>query len=325
MPANSVELSSLLPAGSVLPFGEHHEVPTGDGGQLHSVVAGTGTPLVLTHGALMSLDAWALLWQPLLTAGHRLIGYDLRGHGRSTLGRSGFGVEVYAQDLLAVLDHFEVRGGVVVGHSTGGIGALALAVTAPVAAGRHLVGQALISTAAQGLGGRLQNRLLAPIVFSGLVHNVLRRRRLGTLFTSTLFGSHPDSNLVEFARRIMAAAPRQTTIEAPKAVFRFDFRDRLSQVELPTLVLCGGKDHTVKPEQAQALAERIPVASLQRYPDVGHLVVLERAEQITAAITRFTLEPSTPFSDPPDDQHGQSRAQDRSKRSTARPRPFGDP
>jgi pimeloyl-ACP methyl ester carboxylesterase len=36
------------------------------------------------------------LWQPLLAAGHQVIAYDLRGHGRSTLGRSGFGVRAYA-------------------------------------------------------------------------------------------------------------------------------------------------------------------------------------------------------------------------------------
>jgi non-heme chloroperoxidase len=204
-----------------------HQVPTSDGTRLHAIVAGSGTPLVLTHGALLSLEAWAPLWQPLLAAGHRLIAYDLRGHGQSTLGRAGFSVQAYAQDLAAVLDHFDVRHGVVVAHSTGGVGALALAVTASADTAARLAGQVLISTAPQGIGDSLQNRLLAPIVFSGLVHKLVGRRRLGTLFTRTLFGPDPDPDLVEFARRLMAATPRQTTIDAPKAVLRFDFGDRL--------------------------------------------------------------------------------------------------
>jgi non-heme chloroperoxidase len=247
-----------------------------------------GRPLVLTHGALLSLEAWALLWQPLLAAGHQLIAYDLRGHGRSTLGRSGFGVQAYAQDLAAVLDHFDVRQGVVVAHSTGGIGALALAVDAPTSAHARLAGQVLISTPPQGIGDSLQTRLLAPIVLSGLIHQVLGRRRLGTLFIRSLFGADPDPDLVEFARRLMAQAPRQTTIDAPKAVLRFDFRERLDQVTLPTLVLAGSKDRSVKPEHTQALADGIPQASLQRFPGAGHLVVLERAHQIAGAITQFT-------------------------------------
>ena len=146
MSAALPRLSSLLPADSSLPAGEPHQVPTGDGGQLHAIAAGTGRPLVLTHGALLSLEAWALLWQPL-AVGHQVIAYDLRGHGHSTLGRSGFGVQAYAQDLAAVLDHFDVRHGVVVAHSTGGIGALALAVDAPADTAAHLAGQVLISTA----------------------------------------------------------------------------------------------------------------------------------------------------------------------------------
>ena len=287
MSTTSPGLSRLLPIGSSLPAGDRHQVPTGDGTRLHAIVAGAGRPLVLTHGALLALEAWALLWQPLLAAGHQLIAYDLRGHGRSTLGRSGFGVQPYAQDLAAVLDHFDVRQGVVVAHSTGGIGALALAVGAPAETAAHLTGQVLISTPPQGIGDSLQNRLLAPLVFSGLIHQVLRRRRLGTLFARTLFGSHPDPDLVEFARRLMAEASRQATIDAPKAVLRFDFRDRLDQVTLPTLVLCGREDRSVKPEHTQALADGIPQARLRRFPGAGHLVVLERAEQIALAVTEF--------------------------------------
>jgi len=37
---------------SLLPVGERHQVPTGDGTRLHAIVAGAGTPLVLTRGAL---------------------------------------------------------------------------------------------------------------------------------------------------------------------------------------------------------------------------------------------------------------------------------
>jgi pimeloyl-ACP methyl ester carboxylesterase len=124
-------------------------------------------------------------------------------------------------------------------------------------------------------------------VLSGLIHEVVRRRRLGTLFTRTLFGADPDPDLVEFARRLMAAAPRQTTIDAAKAVLRFDFQDRLDQVTLPTLVLAGSKDRSVKPEHTRALADGIPQARLRRFPGAGHLVVLERAHQIALAVTEF--------------------------------------
>jgi hypothetical protein len=50
MSTASPGLSSLLPAGSALPVGDRHRVATGDGTRLHAIVAGAGTPLVLTHG-----------------------------------------------------------------------------------------------------------------------------------------------------------------------------------------------------------------------------------------------------------------------------------
>jgi pimeloyl-ACP methyl ester carboxylesterase len=58
-------------------------------------------------------------------------------------------------------------------------------------------------------------------------------------------------------------------------------------VTLPTLVLAGSKDRSVKPEHTQTLADGIPRATLQRFPGAGHLVQLERAEQIASAITEF--------------------------------------
>ena len=56
---------------------------------------------------------------------------------------------------------------------------------------------------------------------------------------------------------------------------------------LPTLILSGGKDRSVKPTHTQALADGIPQAKLQRFPGAGHLVVLERAHQIALAVTQF--------------------------------------
>ena len=50
MSFGSSELSSLLPAGSVVPSGEGAQVSTADGGQLHAVAAGAGRPLELTMG-----------------------------------------------------------------------------------------------------------------------------------------------------------------------------------------------------------------------------------------------------------------------------------
>ncbi len=114
-----------------------------------------------------------------------------------------------------------------------------------------------------------------PLVLSGLAHQLLHRRRLGT-GSRARCGAHPDPALAEFARRIM----RQTSIEATKAVWRFDFHDQLGPGRAANAGAVRRRGPLGQPEHARALADGIPQASVQRFPGAGHLVVLERAEPI---------------------------------------------
>jgi hypothetical protein len=90
-------------------MGTAQRVRSYDGTELAVLVAGDGPSLVFAYGSLVSSVSWALMWRPLLDAGYRLIAYDLRGHGLSTLGADGFGAAPYGRDLAAVLDNAKGR------------------------------------------------------------------------------------------------------------------------------------------------------------------------------------------------------------------------
>ena len=198
--------------------GGDHRVPSDDGTDLSAGVAGDGLSLVAgTRGAGL-LGGVGTVWPALLREGHRLIAYDLRGHGRSSVGADGLGTRQYGRDLASVLEHFDVRGGIVVVHSAGAIGALALGAERPSLLSERVRGLVLASASPAGLGDSLQNRLLAPIVLSGLIGLVLRRPRPGRAFARTLFGERADRQQVEFARRLMAMTPARTQGEAPRAL-----------------------------------------------------------------------------------------------------------
>ena len=76
-----------------------------DGTVLRALVAGKVPTAVLAHGYGGSVAAWNIVWDALVARGHRVIAFDQRGHGRSTLGSAGSGSEAMAADCVAVLDH----------------------------------------------------------------------------------------------------------------------------------------------------------------------------------------------------------------------------
>jgi 3-oxoadipate enol-lactonase len=100
---------------------------TAGGGRLYYETAGDGPAVVLIHGGSVDLRMWDEQL-PELSAGHRVIRYDLRGLGRSALPSAPYRM---IDDVVAVLDHLGVADAAIVGFSTGGAIALELAVRHP--------------------------------------------------------------------------------------------------------------------------------------------------------------------------------------------------
>ncbi|MEX2447087.1 MAG: alpha/beta fold hydrolase [Dehalococcoidia bacterium] len=95
-----------------------------DGVRLHYRAAGRarrGQPaLVFVHGWCSNLEHWAPVMDAF-AATHRVVGFDLRGHGRSDAPPRGYTMRRFADDMAAVADAAGVKSAVVVGHSLGGV------------------------------------------------------------------------------------------------------------------------------------------------------------------------------------------------------------
>jgi pimeloyl-ACP methyl ester carboxylesterase len=92
--------------------------------------AGEGTPVVLLHGLTATRRYVVMGSKNLERGGHRVIAYDARGHGRSAPG-DGYGYDVLAADLLAVLDDRGIERAVLAGASMGAHTLLRLALEHP--------------------------------------------------------------------------------------------------------------------------------------------------------------------------------------------------
>lgn len=98
------------------------EILSRPGATLHYADSGgTGTPLVFTHGAGVDHAMFDAQFASAVDAGHRVITWDLRGHGSSTLESGArFSGDDAVHDLAALIDHLGIARPTLIGHSLGG-------------------------------------------------------------------------------------------------------------------------------------------------------------------------------------------------------------
>ncbi|HEY4269378.1 MAG TPA: alpha/beta hydrolase [Galbitalea sp.] len=95
-------------------------ITTSDGTEIYYTEAGTGQPIILSHGWPLSSDAWQVELKVFADAGYRAIAHDRRGHGRSSKTYFGNDMDTYASDLAELVENLDLHDIILVGHSTGG-------------------------------------------------------------------------------------------------------------------------------------------------------------------------------------------------------------
>ena len=272
--------------------------------------------VVFVHGYTLSMASWTFqrrtLAAELATAnGHRpdarLVFYDQRGHGSSGRGTAeNSTIEQLARDLSAVLEARVPRGPVVlVGHSMGGMTIMGLAAMRPELFGSKVVGVALISTSSGNLADlrfglpELLTRVRAA-VFPVAAWTMRRRpafaertRRMAADVVSAATRSlsfasgDVDPALVHYVDAMIAGTPVDVIAEFYPALAGLDHTGSLTPLrDVPTLVLTGDKDKMIPKEHSELIVERLPDAEFVVVPDAGHMVLLEKPDEVTAALSR---------------------------------------
>jgi pimeloyl-ACP methyl ester carboxylesterase len=294
------------PLGSLR--GDVHSVTTEDGVALHVEVdepdgEPAGPTVVFVHGYALNLDCWHFQ-RKALRGGHRLVLYDQRSHGRSAPSDDDHcNIDQLGRDLRRVLDtvapHEEV---VLVGHSMGGMAIMALAEQAPRLFGDRVVGVALMATSAgdldqvtlglPGLPGRMMHRV-GPSALATLARVpavVERGRKAGSevayMFTRHFaFGGDVPSELADFTEQMLAGTP----IGVVAAFFPgFAEHNRYAALaalrRVPLLVVGATADRMTPGKHSREIVQRVPSAYLCELEGAGHMVMLERADEVNEAL-----------------------------------------
>lgn len=271
----------------------HRTVDTDDGSSLHLVERGTGRPLVLLHGVTLQWWVWAAQFNTLADR-YRVIAWDMRGHGGSTVGSDGITLEAIADDLATVLDRLDLRDAIVVGHSMGGMALGRFAARHEDVMAERCGAFMFLDTSAAPLGLPMIERTdrRREMVRRAAVAGTSRPRiRYGwpdndasLLMARTAFGRRPSGAAVADVRRMLSVMDPDHLVAAGRAIVDHDVRADLGHVSVPTMVVVGSADLLTPVGQARVLAAAIPGAVLHVVPGIGHQTMQEAPRRLAELI-----------------------------------------
>ncbi|MBC8870889.1 MAG: alpha/beta fold hydrolase [Planctomycetes bacterium] len=251
--------------------------------QLNVLDAGHGPPLLLVHGFPLDHSMWARQIEDL-SGDFRVIAPDLRGFGSSDVTHRTVSMEQFADDLAALLDAVGVTDkATLCGLSMGGYVAWQFW-------RRHrsrLNGLILCDTRAEADAPEAARARLVSAdraIIEGV--GFLADSMIEKLFAPSTLRDRPD--IVEGTRSIMlATSPAGAAAAFRGMAARRDSSEILSEIDVPTLVICGEHDVISPVDEMRGIAQRIAGAAFVEIADAGHMSPLEKPREVSAAIGDF--------------------------------------
>jgi pimeloyl-ACP methyl ester carboxylesterase len=246
---------------------------------------GRGSPLVLIHGLADDHRLWRRVI-PELALRHRVILYDVRGHGQSTVGKPDGTLEQLGDDLNALMDAIGLESAAVAGFSLGGTIAMRLAIDHPE-----------------------KVEVLFPVATSSRVGASAaewyeERAKMGsselrtTIDHDTVDAYHISPGELEAGLAIR----RQSTQDpsgyrnAARAMARLKpqpLDPELVKIHAPTLIVCADLDQHCPPRAGEIIAAGIPDATMEIITGSGHMVPAEKPAELAGLVTSFLREAAT--------------------------------
>ncbi|WP_163511659.1 alpha/beta fold hydrolase [Fodinicola acaciae] len=250
-----------------------------DGGELYYESAGEGRPVVLSHAGFLTHRMWDEQFA-LLARTHRVVRFDARGHGRSSVVTEEY--RPY-EDLRQLLDFLRIDRVTIVGNSLGGRTGVDFALTCPERT-------AALVTVAGGASGMdihdpaivaLNQRLATVTTVEDGLEIFLRMWVDGPRRTP----DQVDPAVRELCRRLAAeTASRHNIMATFQSMREVRAIDRLEEVAVPVLAMVGDLDATDIEDIAERLGKRGRKVLI---PGAGHMISLEQPEIFNRTLLDF--------------------------------------
>ena len=255
-----------------------HQASSGDATISYEVAGDPGSPaLLLINSIGSSREMWARQ-MPAFTTAFRVIRYDARGHGTSSVPRGPYTLEQLGHDALAVLDDAGATSAHVCGISLGGLTGQWLGLNAT----DRVRGLVLANTAARI--GTIESWAERIDLVREKGMSAVADMAMPRWFSPPFHARDPET--VHVFRTMVQNCPSDGYLGCCAALRDADLRDRVAGIRSPTLLVASTADTATPPEGLQFIQERIPGARLVTL-DAGHLSNVECAEDFTASVMDF--------------------------------------
>ena len=234
-------------------------------------------PLLLINSIASTREMWARQ-MPGFTARYRVIRYDARGHGRSSVPAGEYALEQLGRDALAVMDDAGVGASAVCGISLGGLTAQWLALNS----GDRVTALVLANTASRIGTVDSWTERIAFVRESGM--SALADMTMPRWFTPAFRQRDPET--VHAFQTMIQNCAMNGYLGCCAALRDADLREQISNITQPTLLVASSADPATPPAGLEFIRERIAGSRLVTL-DAGHLSNVERAEEFTSAVLEF--------------------------------------
>jgi len=249
-------------------------------------IDGSGEPLILIGGYTMVKESWAPQVAEL-SKRFRVISFDNRGVGESTVPAQPFTVADMAQDVVGLMDALEIGAAHVFGVSLGGLIAQVLALDHPTRVKKVGLGctthggRQAVQPEKEVMGG------LAAASDPKIPREKGFRMRVPIVFSKQFIEKEPGK-IEEFLQAALRHWPTpQGAAGQMGALSVFNVKKRLGEIRCPVLVITGSEDKMMPPENSKLLAEGIAGAKLHIIEGAGHSFCQERPEEVNRVLAEF--------------------------------------
>jgi 3-oxoadipate enol-lactonase len=222
-------------------------------------------------------DLW-LRQVPALVGTYRLIRYDARGHGSSSVPPGDYSVEQLGRDVLAILDAEGAKTAHICGISLGGLTAMWLGINAP-----DRIGSLVLANTAARIGSvQSWTDRIALVQERGM--RAVAEMAIPRWFSPGYRQRHEE--IVTQFRTMVETCPAVGYLGCCAALRDEDLREAISQISRPVLVIAGATDEATPPEGMRLIHEHIAGSKMLTL-DAAHLSNVEQSEAFTSAVMGF--------------------------------------